>query len=154
EMLDPRVAPVGPGDPDRIAIGRLRVGVFEDDGLFPASPAIRRAVREAGAALAGQGASGGPPPPADAGPALPAWSGLTAAGGARPFRRALRGGAADRRVRFSSLLAGLGPRARALLAWLAALLGQQRLESSIPAWGRRSVDQYFTLVGDRDRYRA
>src|SRR5262249_3315110 len=49
EMLDPRVAPVGPGDPDTIAVARLRVGVFEEDGVFPASPAVRRAVREAAA---------------------------------------------------------------------------------------------------------
>ena len=35
----------------------IRVGVYEDDGYLPASPAVRRAVREATAELKRQGPS-------------------------------------------------------------------------------------------------
>jgi fatty acid amide hydrolase len=54
---DEPLAAVPPlGDPGAVDVAALRVGWFDDDGLFPASPAVRRAVREAGEALARRGA--------------------------------------------------------------------------------------------------
>jgi len=54
---DEPLAAVPPlGDPGAVDVAGLRVGWFVDDGLFPASPAVRRAVREAADALAARGA--------------------------------------------------------------------------------------------------
>jgi len=49
--------PVPPlADPAAVDVARLRVGWFTDDGVFPATPAARRAVNEAVEALAQRGA--------------------------------------------------------------------------------------------------
>ena len=56
EKLDPRIAPVAWPDPKAVSIEGLRIGVFEDDGYWPASPALRRAVREAAEILTMRGA--------------------------------------------------------------------------------------------------
>lgn len=55
---DPAVDP-GPalGDPAAVDVAGLRVACFEDDGVFPPSPAVRRAVREAAEALRRRGAT-------------------------------------------------------------------------------------------------
>src|SRR5262249_21669240 len=56
EELDPSVAPAPLGDPATVSLRGLRVGAYEDDGMFPPSPALRRAVWEAADALRKQGA--------------------------------------------------------------------------------------------------
>ena len=56
EKIDPRIAPVPWPDPKAVSIEGLRIGVFEDDGYWPASPALRRAVREAAEILTSRGA--------------------------------------------------------------------------------------------------
>lgn len=55
QAFDPRVPPVAWADPPD-DISQLRVGWFDDNGIFRPSPAIRRAVREAAQSLTGQGA--------------------------------------------------------------------------------------------------
>ena len=54
--VEPTVPPVPVADPDAIDVAGLTVGVCEDDGGLPPSPAVRRAVREAANALADAGA--------------------------------------------------------------------------------------------------
>ena len=56
EKVDPRIPPVPWPDPHAVSIEGLRIGVFEDDGYWPASPALRRAVREAAEILTERGA--------------------------------------------------------------------------------------------------
>ncbi len=45
---DTRIAPVALGDPQRIDVATLRIGLVTDDRLFRPAPALRRAVEEAG----------------------------------------------------------------------------------------------------------
>jgi fatty acid amide hydrolase len=50
------VVPGKLGDPAAVAVERLKIACWTDDGLFPSSPGIQRAVREAAAALRARGA--------------------------------------------------------------------------------------------------
>lgn len=54
---EPEVPPVPWRDPGEVDVAGLRVGVYETDTFFAVAPAIRRAVREAAAALADAGAA-------------------------------------------------------------------------------------------------
>ncbi len=45
--IDPQIAPVPLGDSAQVRVAGLRIGMWRDDGYFPASPAVRRAVDEA-----------------------------------------------------------------------------------------------------------
>src|SRR5262249_59062893 len=56
ELFDPDVPPVAWREPDGIEVARLRVAYYTDNGYFPASPALRRAVQEAAEALRARGA--------------------------------------------------------------------------------------------------
>jgi fatty acid amide hydrolase len=51
----PDCVPVPLGDPAAVPLGKLRVGMYTDDGYFPAAPALRRAVQEAAEALRARG---------------------------------------------------------------------------------------------------
>lgn len=55
EVFDPTIAPVQWRDPAQVNVRELRVAMYEDDGFFPASPAVRRATREAADLLRAQG---------------------------------------------------------------------------------------------------
>ena len=56
EKLDPKIPPVPWPDSPAVSIEGLRIGMFEDDGYWPASPALRRATREAAEILRKRGA--------------------------------------------------------------------------------------------------
>jgi fatty acid amide hydrolase len=104
----------GPTDDGR----GLRIGVYEDDGVFPASAAIRRAVREAVGTLIDQGADLEAVELPDVPGALGAYYGLLTADGGDAFGAFLGRGRRDPRV--ADLLArasGTGQR-RPLLAGL------------------------------------
>ncbi|MGG6498486.1 UNVERIFIED_CONTAM: amidase, partial [Bacteroidetes bacterium 56_B9] len=71
------------GDLAAIDVARLRIGWYDEDGILPSSPAIKRAVREAAQALGAAGATMVPwqPPGIDEAAEL-ALSIFTADGGA------------------------------------------------------------------------
>jgi fatty acid amide hydrolase len=135
-------------------VSRLRVGVYEHDGLFTASPGVRRAVREAAAALRAGGAAVVEfriPEPDEAN-AL--YLGALSADGGAGLTRLLRGSQRDPRV---SQLLLVGARSRALrsaLAALAASLGQTHLPELLRAVGKLSVDDYWLLCERQIEYRA
>src|SRR5215831_7068335 len=154
EAIDPAVPPVPLGDPEPIALPGLRVGFYEDDGVFAAAPSLRRAVRESAYALRARGADVEPFVPPDPGEAVRLWLGIIGAAGGAPFRRELRGGKVDRRIRQMALAAGLGRSGRATASALARLFGQHRLAAGMRVWGRRSTSAYWDLLAARARYRA
>ena len=55
--IDPHVAPVPLGDPDTVAVGRLRVVAFTDNGIRPPTPETVVAVESAVAAIEATGAA-------------------------------------------------------------------------------------------------
>lgn len=128
-----------------VDVAKLRVGCYEDDGLFPASPGVRRAVREAAAALRAAGADVVPlrlPDPAETNELFYA---LLGADGARGLKRLLAGNPRDARVAQLLGLAALPQTLRQGLAALAGAAGQKHLSALLRVFGRRSVDEYWQL---------
>ncbi len=132
----------------------MRIGMYTDDGYFPASPALRRAVREAADALLDRGAVVDEFSPPSVPEAQVLYYALLTADGGAWARRLLGSGKRDRRVRGLLQLASLPNAFRPALAAIAKLAGQQHLAELLPSTGRQSAGRYWALVDRRVHYRA
>jgi fatty acid amide hydrolase len=131
----------------------IRIGFYEDDGYFPASAAIRRAVREAAASLSDRGCHVVPFAPPDVHEALAIFYALFAADGGAEWRSQLAGGAADPRIKDLLTLAGMPKLARPLASAMLRLQGQPTLATTVASTGLASTARVADLVSRRDRYR-
>lgn len=142
------------GDWRQVDLSRLRVGFYLEDGVFPSSPAIRRAVTEAAAALGSAGAKVTPWQPPETAHAFGLAYRILGADGMQWFREVLAGGPAHPSIK---LLLTLGGKPRALLgaiAGLASALGQASLAQLLPLLARSSVRDYFGYVEAQENHRA
>ena len=153
ERFDPSVPPVPWREPGEVDVASLRVGVYDDDGYFPASPAIRRAVAEAAAALQARGAQVVAYSPPEVARAMETFFAILAADGARAAKRRLGTSAVDRRVKGLLQLAAIPNALRPAIAGAAAAAGQSRLSRQIASIRPSSTDGYWTLVDDQAAYR-
>ena len=148
----------GPGphyawdDPAEIDVGRLRVGVWEDDGWFTPSPAIRRAVREAAAVLQSEGAEIEPFAPPEIPLMMQLYSSVLTSDGGASLRRLMGAGRRDWRVRQMLLISRLPRWLRPPTSAMLRGLGQVRMARTIDFTGPRSADAYRTLGGELIRY--
>jgi fatty acid amide hydrolase len=131
----------------------LRVGFYEDDGYFPASPAIARGVREAAANLRDRGCHVVPFAPPDVPEALAIFYGLFGADGGAEWRSQLAGGAVDPHIEDLLTLAGMPNFTRPLVAAMFRLQNQTRLARTITTTGKTNEAGVAALVDRRDRYR-
>jgi fatty acid amide hydrolase len=140
--------------PDDMTVpGGLRIGVYMDNGFFPASPAIRRAVTEAATALEEMGAIAVPFSPPDTAEAARLFLGILSADG-EAMRRALAGEKPHALVK-GLLQGGEAPGwLRPLLAKLFAAQGQQQLAFQVRSMGQVSAADYLRLVERRAMYRT
>lgn len=137
-----------------VDVSQLRVGVYEHDGLFAASPGVRRVVREAAAALREAGARVVEFRIPDPGEVHSLYYSLLSADGTAGLHRLLHGSRRDARV---SQLLLLGSRSRALrqtLGLLAKSLGQAHLAALVRSLGEVSVDEYWQQCERQADYRA
>jgi fatty acid amide hydrolase len=132
---------------------RPRVGVYDDDGYFPASTAIRRAVREGATALERAGYEVVEFAPPDVPAALDIFYGLFGADGGDQWRARLDGGTVDPRMKDLLMLAGAPNLARPLLAGAMRLGGQRRLARTMRVSGRLNDHRATAQVRRRDDYR-
>lgn len=137
---------------DEVDPRQLRVGFFDDDAFFEASPALRRAVREGAEALAGQGVEVVPFHPPNVREAMAIYFGLLSADGAADLRRLLRGSTVDRRVRQLCRIGKMPRLLRPLVAHWQTLLGQHRLAELLTMTGPCSAGDYWQLVRRREAY--
>jgi Asp-tRNA(Asn)/Glu-tRNA(Gln) amidotransferase A subunit family amidase len=152
-QADPTVPPVPWHDPAAVAIKGLRVGLYTDDGFLSASPALRRAVTEAGRALEEMGAAVVPFTPPDMAEVAALYSAILSADGATWARTLLKGGRVDKRI--ASLL-NLAKLPRGLWQAVAAgadRVGQRHLAITLRAMGARPTAGYWALVAAKNRYR-
>jgi fatty acid amide hydrolase len=144
---DPFASP-GPelGDPTSVDLSRLRFAVFTDDGEFPVSPAVKRAVAEASHILTAAGATpvAWKPPPLSR--AIDFLFASLSADRTATLRRLLRGNRVDRRVRPLVLLGGMPVWLRSVAGGLLDALGQDRLARNMRRFASGSVDDYWQTV--------
>ena len=148
------VAPVPWPDPAAVRVNGMRLGMYTDNGFFPASPALRRAVEEAADALRQQGATVEPFTPPDAAEGLRIFLGIATAGGGKDLKRLL--GDEKPIPQLAGLMGAMGspPMISPIVAAIMEARGQHHLARIIRNVGACSTDQYWSLVAARNRYRS
>ena len=137
---DAQVQPVPWQEPGTVS--GLRIGVVEDIGAIGASPAIRRAVGEAAAALEARGAELVPVHlPFDE--ALSLMLTIFSADGAAAMRRAAGGDRLHASLRTISSMARRPRWIRGVLASTMRLLGQRHTATLLRVMGRSTVDDLW-----------
>jgi len=141
------------GDHRSVDVASLRVAVFEDDGAYAPGPAVRRAVREAAAALAARGArvTSWRPPALDE--AIDLYFGLLSADRGRRFKELLHGERVDPTI---APLITFGQRSRGMLSIirrLLVLIGQSGSADKLRAFGWSDTHHYWELVERLAAYR-
>jgi fatty acid amide hydrolase len=134
-------------------VGALKVAFYDDDGYFPASPALQRAVREAAAILGARGCEVVEFKPDGVPEALDVFYGIFSADGGDEWRRLLAGGAIDPRMKDLLTLAGTPGLARPLATAAFKLQGQSRLARVVATSGRVSDQGVRDLLQRRDEVR-
>ena len=153
ESFDPTIAPVPWRDYRTVDVSTLRIGYYVNDGCFPCSPAVRRAVLESVAALRKRGAQLSEFEPPEIQTAMALFLALMSADGAASKKQLIGNGKVEKRIRYAIRFASLPKRVRALVGSAAELSGQRRLGNAARAYGRCSVSDYWQLVHRRNLYR-
>lgn len=141
------------GDFTTVNVADLRIGFFVDDGYFRPSPAIRRAVLEAGNALSALGAEIVEFAPPDVAEALRIYFSLLGADGAATLTKLLAGSRMDPRIARLLRIGRLGQPWRKLLTGLAIGLGQSRMATLLSATGLKSANQMREIEQSLHAYR-
>ncbi|MCH8185587.1 MAG: amidase [Chloroflexi bacterium] len=156
-LAEPEPNPVEPPvkmfAPESIDLRGLRFGMYTGNNLFPAAPALRRAVEEAADALRSLGTEVLELDPPDATEAMRIFVSIVTSGGPRSLNDALGG---DRRHPIlNELSLGLKiPNAvRPALAWAIQALGDRRRAFLMRSAGPRSAYDFWGLVRERDAFR-
>ena len=110
--VDPFVQGCPVGDPASVAVGSLRVGIYDDDGVWPVSAGTGTAVAAAGAALVDAGCEVEQASPPDVSEATELFFALMAADGGARARDDLAAAGGPARPQMSRLARG-SPAARA-----------------------------------------
>jgi len=130
-------------DATAVDVSKLRIAHYTDDGTFAPSPAVRRAVQEAVAALEARGATVRAWAPPDVPHARDLLFGVFSADSFEGCRRALGRDPRDRRIAKIELAA----RFKGLVELLLSLDGHGRLKREVIAnYGHRDTDHYWHLV--------
>jgi len=153
DAFDPLVPPIPWREPGAVDVAALRIGYYEDDGYFAAAPAVRRAVREAVAALEQRGASVARFAPPDVADAMHLFLRIISADGAADAQRRLGVSAVDKRIKALLQIAAIPNAVRPIASGLLVALGQRRLARQVTGIRRSSVDEYWSLIAAQADYR-
>lgn len=154
EAVDWHVPPVPTRDPRGVELVGLRVGLWTEDETFRPSPAIRRAVEEAGTALRARGCVVEPFQPPAVAEAMRIYFRLMSADGGAAARRLRGGDPAQPQVRRLARLARLPRWTRPALAWLLERVGQAESAVLVRSTGPTWAAELWQLTCDRDRWVA
>ncbi len=148
------VPPVPWKDPSSVQVAGMRIGMYVDNGYFPASPAVRRAVEDAATALRSAGATVETIRPPDAREGARLFLRAVSAGGATDYFELL--GDEKPVPQVSGLLRGVKLPApiRPVVAGLMTGRGQSYLADQVRNLQRTSAGEYQEIVEARNAYRA
>ena len=141
------------GDHHAIDVATLRVAVFEDDGVFPCGPAVRRGVREAAQMLAAAGARVTPWTPPDLNEAIDLYFGLLTADGGRGLGALARGSKIDSTIAPLMMFAQKSRRTLGVIRTLLNVVGQRGSSDKLRAFGYGDTHHYWELVERQMAYR-
>ena len=153
EKVDPKIPPVPWPDPHAVSIEGLRIGVFEDDGYWPASPALRRATREAAEILTERGAIVEPFADPDPEAATRFYFSFLCADGVRWPKKLLKGNPRDRRVKMLLRISWVPALLHGPIAGLLTMVGQPRLANGFRWSKKQSAKEYWNLLEQRKEWR-
>lgn len=144
---EPVVEPPRPlGDWRQVRIDPLRIGFYVDDGMFPASAAVRRAVEEAASALEERGAQVVAFQPPDLREAAALFFGILSGDGFAGEQRFLGTSRIDRRLAALKLVASASAPKKALLRSVLRLTGRGESADNLDFFGKRTTDEHWQLV--------
>lgn len=153
DSREPEVVPAPLRSARDVRIDQLRIGYWESNDFFPCAPAVRRAVREAVAGLAEQGATMVPLEPPKIAEAMFLFTALLSADGGAGAERMLRASKVDSLVA-QLLLSGRFPRwLRPLIAWALEKGGAERKAGLVRTAMPRSADELWQLTWQMQQYR-
>jgi fatty acid amide hydrolase len=151
QAVDPWPPPVRWSGP-AAETGRLRVGWFDDYGLFQPSPAIRRAVSEASQILARQGGEVIPVAPPDSQRTNDLFLQSGGADRLRASRAALAGQQVNRLLKPVLMAARRPGGLKRLLGAGLRATGRVRIARLLATQISATPDQYFERLDDRARF--
>jgi fatty acid amide hydrolase len=138
-------APVSLGDPQAIDIRGLNIAAWEDDGYFPASPPVRRAVREAAQVLSEQGAVIHWLKPPRMAEMIELYYAIVGSDGGVDAGRMLRGSKVDHRVSRMLWMASLPLPVRWSIVQTLRLAGQKWQANLVSVARPRSAAEFWQL---------
>jgi len=147
-------------DPASVDVSKLKIAAWGNDGVFPPSPSVSRAVREAAAHLRQCGADVIELDPAEverqfsANEAFDLYCALVGSDGGADARRLARGSTLDPRVARLLWIAGLSRPLRAVVVAGLRRSGQHWMARLVNHARPRSTDAYWQLVDRKNQLAA
>ena len=138
-------------DPAEVRIEQLRIAYWEDDGFFPASPAVRRAVREAAEMLRQRGARVEAWKPDFIDEAVEAYTAIMSADGGADGREMCRGSTIDWRLARLMAIPALWRPTRTAAIWSLHALGQKWMARTVRMARRRSARSFWQQAERKNR---
>lgn len=154
ETQDFQVPPVPWRSSHEVDVAALRIGLWMGDGGSRPSPALRRVLHGAEAALSAAGATVQPFSPPDVREAMRLYFAAVSADGSAGLRQLLRGSRKDPRVARLVYLGGIPRWTRPLLARAMRRWGRRDLANIVGAAGSRTAASYWRLTDEVNRYIA
>ena len=147
---DARLPPVPVPRPEEIDVSKLRIGVYEDDGVFSPAQSVRRAVRESAQALEDLGATLVPYSPPRSWDMVKVYFGGATADGVHTAR-GLVGPDQKATPQLATLmrLARLPSWVRWVLVQIMDKLGEARVSTVLSAFGEKPVHAVWALAAMR-----
>lgn len=133
---------------------RLRIGYMDDDGVLPANPAMRRAVREAADHLRSEGMELVPCEPWCSRELTALYLAAVSSDGLGTMRARFGDEQPARSIRLMWRLGTLPRAARATAGRALSALGEERIARVVSETGERSVTGFWALTALRDELRV
>ncbi len=147
------VPPVPWPDSDEVNVEGLTIGKYTDDGIFPVSPAIRRAVEETAVVFKDSGAIVKPFDPPDVKEAFLLYFAINAAGANESIPRTLAGSSPNDLLEGFVRGIGIPQQLRGIVTWNMKRTGQKRLAEILSVLESCSAEEYWKLLERRNIYR-